>query len=88
MTADHRFMTYTQLEKAYRRILARRVPASQKRRTLQTLYREILDAIDVNAWIGKSQSNSLTPQRHMTVEGQAKAHPLGRHSHTLERIIA
>src|SRR5260370_28915740 len=36
MTADHRFKTYTQLEKAYRRILTRRRPVRQERRKLQT----------------------------------------------------
>jgi hypothetical protein len=66
MTADHRFMTYTRLEKACRRMLARRMPARAKIRTLQTRYREILDAIDTSAWIGKSQSDSLAPERHMT----------------------
>jgi hypothetical protein len=81
-------MTYTQLEKAYRRILARRMPARQKLRTLQTLYREILDAVDVNAWIKKGQSENLTLVRHMTVEGQAQARPLHHHAYTLERIIA
>ncbi len=39
MTANHRFMTYTHLEKACRRMLAQRMPARQKLRTLQTLYR-------------------------------------------------
>src|SRR5450759_118983 len=74
MTADHRFRTYTQREKAYRRILARRMPARQKRRKLQTRYRQIIpDAAGVNAWIEKGRSDSLTPLRHMTVEGQAQA---------------
>jgi hypothetical protein len=88
MTAGHRFMTYTRLEKACRRMLARRRPARQKLRTLQTLHREILDAIDASAWIGKSQSDSLAPQRHMTAEGRAKTHPLCHRSHTLERTVA
>lgn len=88
MTADHRFMTYTRLEKACWRMLARRMPARQRLRTLQTLYREILDAIDASTWIGRSQSNSLAPQRHMTVEGRAQARPSCHHSHTLERTIA
>ena len=88
MTADHRFKTYTQLEKAYRRRLARRMPTCQERRMLQSRYREIEEAVDFNAWIGKGKSDSLTPLRHMTVEGQAKGHPLHDHAHTLERIIA
>jgi len=88
MTAGNRFMTYTQLEKAFRRILARRLPARQKRRKLQSQYRQIVDAVDVNAWIEKGQSDSLTPLRQMTVEGQAQARPLGHHSPALERIIA
>jgi hypothetical protein len=88
MTADHRFRTYTQLEKAYRRRVARRMPARQKRRKLQTQYRQIPDAVGVNAWIEKGQSDSLAPLRHMTVEGQAKGRPLHDHAHTLERIIA
>jgi hypothetical protein len=88
MTADHRFMTYTQLEKAYRRRVARRMPGRQKLRTLQTRYRQIADAVDVNAWIEKGQSDSLAPLRPMTVVGQAKGRPLHDHAHTLERIIA
>ena len=88
MTADHRFRTYTQLEKAYRRILARRMPARQKRRKLQTRYRDIAEAVGVNVWIEKRQSDSLTPLRHMTVEGQAQARPSNHYSPILERIIA
>src|ERR1039458_9024947 len=88
MTADHRFMTYTQLEKAYRRRVARRMPGRQKLRTLQTRYRQIADAVDVNAWIEKGQSDILAPLRPMTVVGQAKGRPLHDHAHTLERIIA
>jgi hypothetical protein len=88
MTEDHRFMTYTQLEKAYRRMLARRMPACQERRTLQTRYREVAEAVQANARIGKGQSDSLTPLRHMTVEGRANALPSGCYSHALERIIA
>ena len=88
MTADHRFKTYTQLEKAYQRIHVRRMPARQKLRTLQTRYRQIAEAVGVNVRIGKGKSDSLTPLRHMTVEGQAKGHPLHDHAHTLERIIA
>ena len=88
MTADHRFMTYTRLEKACRRMLARRMPARQKRRTLRTLYREILDAIDASAWIGRSRSDGLAPQRHTTVEGRAQARPLRHRSPILERTVA
>ena len=88
MTADHRFRTYTQLEKAYRRILARRMPARQKRRKLQSQYWQIVDAVDVNAWIETRQSDSLTPLRHMTEEGQAQARALFHYSPTLERRIA
>lgn len=55
MTADHRFMTYTQLEKACRRMLARRMPARQKRRTLQARYREIVEAVGANAWRRKNR---------------------------------
>jgi hypothetical protein len=87
MTEDRRFMTYTRLEKAYQRILARRMLARQKRRKLQTQHRKIVEAVGATAWIGKRQSDSLTPLRPMTVEGQAQARPVS-HSHTLERIIA
>jgi hypothetical protein len=88
MAADRRFMTYTQLEKVYRRILARRMPARQKRRKRQTQYREIVSAVGVNAWMRKGPSDSLTPLRRMTLEDHAKARPLCHHSPTLERIIA
>jgi hypothetical protein len=88
MTADHRFMTYTRLEKAYRRILARRMPVRQQRRKLQTRYRQIVDAVGVNVPLGKGQSESLTLVRQITVEGQANARPLSDHSSTPERIIA
>ncbi len=88
MTADHRFKTYTQLEKAYRRRLARRMPTCQERRMLQSRYREIEEAVDFNVRIGKEKSDSHIPLRPMTVEGQAQARPLHDHSHTLERIIA
>ena len=88
MTADHRFKTYTQLEKACQRILARRMSARQKLRTLQSRYREIAEAVGVNVRIGKEKSDSHIPLRPMTVEGQAQARPLHDHSHTLERIIA
>lgn len=88
MTADHRFMTYTRLEKAYHRILARRMPARQEIRTLQTRHRQIPEAADVHAWIGKRKSNSLTPLRHMTAEGQAQARALFHYAPALERIIA
>jgi hypothetical protein len=88
MTEDHRFMTYTQLEKACQRILARRTSARKKLRTLQTRYRQIAETVGVNVRIGKGKSDSLTPLRPMTVEGQAQARPLGHDSPTLERIIA
>ena len=88
MTADHRFKTYTRLEKAYHRMLARHMSIRLKRRTLQTQYRQIAEVVGVNAWIKKRQSESLTPLRHMTVEGQAQARPLRDHAPTLERIIA
>lgn len=88
MTADHRFRTYTQLEKAYRRILARRMPARQEIRMLQTRHRQIPRASGVHAWIGKRKSNSLTPLRLVTLEGQAQARTLFHYSPTLERIIA
>jgi hypothetical protein len=87
MAANHRFRTYTQLEKAYCRILARRMP-TRRRQKLQTRYRQNLKAVDVNAWIVKRQSDSITALRHMTIEGRANTRPLGHHSHTLERIIA
>jgi hypothetical protein len=88
MTADHRFTTYTQMEKAYRRRLARCMPTCQERRMLQSRYRQIPEAVDFNAWIGKGKSDSLTSQRPMTVEDQAQARPLHDHAPTLERIIA
>ena len=88
MTADHRFKTYTQMEKAYRRILARHMPVRQQRQKLQTWYRQIAQAVDFNVRIGKGKSDSHIPLRPMTVEGQAQARPLHDHAHTLERIIA
>ncbi len=88
MTEGNRFMTYTQLEKAFRRILARRLPARQKRRRLQTRYRQMVDAVDVNAWIGKGQSDSLTPLRQMSVRGPSESSPcVSSLTHT-ERTIA
>ena len=88
MTADYRFKTYTKMEKAYRRRLTRRMLARQKCRGLLTQHHEIEEAVGVNVRLGKGQSDSLTPLRQMTVEGQAQARPLHDHSHTLERIIA
>ncbi len=88
MTADHRFTTYTRLEKAYRRILARRMPARQKRQKTQTRCPRLRRPLNLNAWIKKGQSDSLTPLRHMTEEGQAQARPLRNYSAILERIIA
>jgi hypothetical protein len=64
------------------------MPAGQKRRKLQTRYRQIVNAVGVNVPLGKGRSDSLTPLRPMTVEGQANAHPLSDHSPTPERIIA
>jgi hypothetical protein len=87
MTANHRFRTYTQLEKAYCKILARRMPARRSQK-LHTWYRQNLKAVDVNAWIVKRRSDNLTPLRLVTLEGQAQARPLGHHSPILERIIA
>jgi hypothetical protein len=75
MTEHHRFMTYTQMEKTYRRILARRMPGHQKRQKAQM-------------GLGKRQSDNPTLLRPMTVEGRAKARPLSHHSLTLERITA
>jgi len=88
MAEDHRFMTYTRLEKAYRRILARRMPGRLKRRTLQTQYRVTAETTSVNAWIGERRSDSLTALRHMTLEGRAQDRPVRHHSLTLERTIA
>jgi hypothetical protein len=88
MTAEHRFKTYSQLEKTYRRILARRMPTCQERRMLQSRYRKIAQTFGVNAWIEKGKSDSLTSLRPITVEGQAQGRILPDHAHTLERIIA
>jgi hypothetical protein len=86
MTEHRRFMTYTQMEKAYRRILARRT--CQKRGKLLTPNREIAETIDGSAWIGKERSDRLTPLRLMIIGGRAKARPIRHLSHGLERITA
>jgi len=88
MAADHRFRTYTQLEKAYRRILARGMCARQVGMRLHARYREIADVIDATVFLGKGPSDSLTSLRQITIEGRAKVRPLRHHSFTLERIIA
>jgi hypothetical protein len=82
MTEHRRFMTYTQMEKAYRRIIARR--NRQKRGKLLTPYREIVDT----SRTGKVRSDSLTPLRLMIIEGRANARPIRHISHGLERITA
>ena len=79
MTEHRRFMTYTQMEKAYRRILARHT--RQKRGERLTQYREIAATVDGSAWIGKERSDRLTPLRLMIIGGRAKARPI-RHLHT------
>ena len=86
MTEHRRFMTYTQLEKAYLRILARRT--SQKRGKRLTQYRELADSVDGSAWIGKERSDRLTPLRLMIIEGRANARPICHPAHGLERITA
>jgi hypothetical protein len=79
-------MTYTQMEKAYRRILARRT--RQKRGKRQMQYRELADSVDGNAWIGKERSDRLTPLRLMIIKGRANARPIRHLLHGLERIPA
>jgi hypothetical protein len=86
MTEHRRFMTYTQMEKAYRRILARRT--RQKRGKLLTPNREIAETVDGSAWIGKERSDRLTPLRLMIIGGRAQARPKRHLSHGLERITA
>ena len=86
MTEHRRFMTYTQMEKAYRRILARRT--RQKRGKLLTPNREIAETVDGSAWIGKERSDRLTPLRLMIIESRANARPIRHLSHGLERITA
>jgi len=86
MTEHRRFMTYTQMEKAYRRILARHT--RQKRGKRLTQYREIADTVDGNAWIGKERSDRLTPLRLMIIEGRANARSIRHLLHRLERITA
>ena len=86
MTTDHRFITYTRLEKAYLKILARHT--RQKRGKLLTPNREIAETIDGSAWIGKERSDRLTPLRLMIIEGRANARPIRHPAHGLERITA
>ena len=86
MTEHRRFMTYTQMEKAYLRILARRT--RQKRGKLLTPNREIAETVDGNAWIGKERSDHLTPLRLMIIGGLAKTRPARHLLHGLERITA
>jgi hypothetical protein len=86
MTEHRRFMTYTEIEKAYRRILARRT--RQKNGKLLTPNRKISDTVDGNARTGKERSDSLTPLRPITIEGRANAAPVRHHSYTFERITA
>ena len=86
MTEHRRFMTYTQMEKAYRRILARRTRQKRGKRLMK--YHELVENVDGSAWIGKERSDSLTPLRPITIEGRANAGPLRHHSYTLERITA
>jgi len=84
MTEHRRFMTYTQMEKAYRRILARHT--RQKRGKLLTPNREIV--VDGSARTGKEKSDSLTLLRPMTIEGRANSGHVRHLSHGLERITA
>jgi hypothetical protein len=86
MTEHRRFMTYTKMEKAYRRILARHT--RQKRGERLTQYREIAATVDGSAWIGKERSDRLTSLRLMIIGGRAKARPIRHLSHGLERITA
>ena len=86
MTEHRRFMTYTQMEKAYRRILARRTRQKRGKRPMQ--YRELADAVDESAWIGKERSDRRTPLRLMIIVGRAKARPVRHLLHGLERITA
>jgi len=85
MTEHRRFMTYTQMEKAYLRILARRT--RQKRGKLLTPNREIAETVDGNAWIGKERSDRLTPLRLMIIVG-LKTRPARHLLHAHERITA
>jgi len=85
MTAD-RFKTYTQMEKAYRRILARRT--RQKHGKLLTPNGQIADTVDGSAWLGKERSDGLTPLRPIPMEGRANSGPARHLSQGLERITA
>jgi hypothetical protein len=75
MTEHRRFMTYTQMEKAYRRIIARRT--RQKRGKLLTPNREIADTSPT----GKVRSDRLTPLRLMII-GVVRRLALNVISHT------
>jgi hypothetical protein len=86
MTENHRFITYTRLEKAYLRILSRRTRPKRGKRLLQ--YHELADAVDGSAWIGKERSDRLTPLRLMIIGGRANARPIRHLAYGLERITA
>ena len=86
MTEHRRFMTYTQMEKAYRRILARRTRQKRGKRLMQ--YHELADSVDGSIWIGKERSDRLTPLRLMIIGGRANARPIRHILHGLERITA
>jgi hypothetical protein len=86
MTKGHRFKTYTQLEKTYRRVLGRRTREKHGKRLTQ--YREIADAARASAWPGKNRWDSLTPLRPMTIEREVKTRPLPHNAYALERITA
>ena len=66
MAENHRFMTYTQLEKAYRKILSRRMSGRSRNRTLRTEYRQIILAVAGNAALKNAQSDSPTLVRQNT----------------------
>ena len=86
MTEHRRFMTYTQMEKAYLRILARRTRQKRGKRLMR--YHELADSVDRSAWIGKERSDRLTPLRLMIIGGLTKTRPARHLSHGLERITA
>ena len=88
MTQHQRFMTYARLEKAYRRILARRMPARQRRRKLQTRNQRIIEAIGVSVLSGQGRSDSLAPLRRVTLEDWPQARPARLPFPALERILA
>ena len=86
MTERNRFITYTRLEKAYLRILARRTRQKRGKRLMQ--YHELADAAGASTWIGKERSDRLTPLRLMIIGGCTKARPIRHPAHGLERITA